>query len=263
MLGAIAGDVIGSVHEGSGTKTRDFLLFVEDSRFTDDTVLTVAVAERLLRGGSYVDLYHDYFHAYPLAGYGGSFIRWAGYRRRDPYNSWGNGSAMRVSPVGFACGTLEEVLVQARESAEVTHNHPEGVRGAQATAAAVFLARSGYTKADIKAHIEREFGYNLSERLDAIRERYSFDVSCQGSVPQSIIAFLEADGFEDAVRNAISLGGDADTMACIAGGIAEAFFGSVPDEIASRTLDALDERLRGVVNEFRERFADRRTSRCT
>ena len=158
---------------------------------------------------------------------------------------------------------MEEVLVQARESAEVTHNHPEGVRGAQATAAAVFLARSGYTKADIKAHIEREFGYNLSERLDAIRERYSFDVSCQGSVPQSIIAFLEADGFEDAVRNAISLGGDADTMACIAGGIAEAFFGSVPDEIASRTLDALDERLRGVVNEFRERFADRRTSRCT
>jgi ADP-ribosylglycohydrolase len=263
MLGAIAGDVIGSVHEGSGTKTKDFPLFVEDSRFTDDTVLTVAVAERLLRGGSYIDLFHDYFHAYPQAGYGGSFIRWAGYRRRDPYNSWGNGSAMRVSPVGFACDTLEEVLGQARESAEVTHNHPEGIRGAQGTAAAIFLARAGHTKADIKAHIEREFGYNLSERLDDIRGRYAFDVSCQGSVPQSIIAFLEADSYEGAIRNAISLGGDADTMACIAGGIAEAFYGGVPEEIASRTLAALDERLRGVVGEFRERFADRRTRRCT
>src|SRR5262249_40027861 len=263
MLGAIAGDVIGSVHEGSGTKTKDFPLFVEDSRFTDDTVLTVAVAERLLRGGSYIDLYHDYFHAYPQAGYGFTFIRWAGYRRRDPYNSWGNGSAMRVSPVGFACDSLGDVLAQARASAEVTHNHPEGVRGAQATAAAVFLARSGSTKADIKAHIEREFGYNLSERLDDIRARYGFDVSCQGSVPQSIIAFLEADGVEDAVRNAISLGRGADAMASIAGGIAEAFFGGVRDEIASRTVAALDERLRGVVTEFRERFADRRIKRCT
>ena len=263
MLGAIAGDVIGSVHEGSGTKTKDFPLFVEDSRFTDDTVLTVAVAERLLRGGSYIDLFHDYFHAYPQAGYGGSFIRWAGYRRREPYNSWGNGSAMRVSPVGFACDTLDEVLAQARASAEVTHNHPEGIRGAQATAATVFLARSGWAKPDIKAHIEREFGYNLSERLGDIRKVYSFDVSCQGSVPQSIIAFLEADGYEDAVRNAISLGGDADTMACIAGGIAEAFFGGVPDGVASSTLAALDERLRGVVSEFRERFADHRTRRCT
>jgi ADP-ribosylglycohydrolase len=259
MLGAIAGDVIGSVHEGSGTKTKVFPLFVEDSQFTDDTVLTVAVADRLLHGGSYIDLYHDYFHAYPQAGYGGSFIRWAGYRHRDPYNSWGNGSAMRVSPVGIACDTLDEVLAQARESAEVTHNHPEGVRGAQATASAVFLARSGHTKADIKAHLEREFGYNLSQRLDDIREQYGFDVSCQGSVPQSIIAFLEADGFEDAVRSAISLGGDADTMACIAGGMAEAFYGGIPDEIASRTLAALDERLRGIVSEFRERYADRRT----
>jgi ADP-ribosylglycohydrolase len=259
MLGAIAGDVIGSVHEGSGTKTKDYPLFVEDSRFTDDSVLTVAVAERLLRGGSYVDLYHDYLHAYRQAGYGGSFIRWAGYRSRVPYNSWGNGSAMRVSPLGLACVTLDEALAQARESAEVTHNHPEGVRGAQATAAAVFLARSGWTKADIKSHLEREFGYNLSERLDDIRAWYRFDVSCQGSVPQSIIAFLEADGYEDAVRNAISLGGDADTMACIAWGIAEAFFGGVPDGIAARALAALDDRLRDVVAEFRARFGNRRT----
>jgi ADP-ribosylglycohydrolase len=262
MLGAIAGDVIGSVHEHSGTKTKNFPLFVEASQFTDDTVLTVAVAERLLRGGSYVDWYHEYFHAYPEAGYGSSFIHWAEHRCREPYYSWGNGAAMRVSPIGIACNTLEEVLAQARASAEVTHNHPEGIRGAQATAAAVFLARSGYTKADIKTYIEQEFGYCLSERLDDIREHYCFDVSCQGSVPQSIIAFLEADGFEDAVRNAISLGGDADTMACIAGGIAEAFFGGVPDEIASRTLAVLDERLRNVVGEFQERFADRLPKRC-
>lgn len=257
MLGAIAGDVIGSVHERAGTKTKNFPLFVESSRFTDDTVLTVAVAERLLGRGTYVDLFHEYFHAYPRAGYGGTFIRWASHRVRDPYNSWGNGSAMRASPIGFACKTLEEVIAAARESAEVTHDHPEGIRGAQATAAAVFLARSRWTKADIKSHIEREFGYDLSEPLDDIRQRYRFDVSCQGSVPQSIIAFLEADGFEDAVRNAISLGGDADTMACIAGGIAEAFFGGVPDEIAVRTLACLDERLRGIVGEFRDAFADR------
>jgi len=263
MLGAIAGDVIGSVHEHSGTKTKNFPLFVEASQFTDDTVLTVAVAERLLRGGSYVDWYHEYFHAYPEAGYGSSFIHWAEHRCREPYYSWGNGAAMRVSPIGIACNTLEEVVAQARASAEVTHNHPEGIRGAQATAAAVFLARSGYTKADIKTYIEQEFGYCLSERLDDIREHYCFDVSCQGSVPQSIIAFLEADGFEDAVRNAISLGGDADTMACIAGGIAEAFFGGVPDEIASQTLAVLDERLRNVVGEFQERFADRLTRGCT
>ncbi|MFS8925401.1 ADP-ribosylglycohydrolase family protein [Synechococcus sp. B60.1] len=257
MLGAIAGDVIGSVHEHAGTKSKDFPLFVEGSRFTDDTVLTVAVAERLLRGGSYIDWFHEYFHAYPHAGYGSSFRRWAQHRCREPYRSWGNGSAMRVSPIGIAGNTLEEVLAEARASAEVTHNHPQSIRGAQATAAAVFLARSGYTKADIKAYIEREFGYNLSERLDDIRERYGFDVSCQGSVPQAIIAFLEAGGFEDAVRNAISLGGDADTMACIAGGIAEAFFGGVPDEIASKTLAVLDERLRGVVREFQARFVDR------
>jgi ADP-ribosylglycohydrolase len=258
MIGAIAGDVIGSVHEGSGTKTKDFPLFVEDSRFTDDTVLSVAVAQRLLYGGDYIDLFHEYFHAYPLAGYGGTFFRWAGHRHREPYNSWGNGSAMRVGPIGFACDTLAEVMEQARQSAEVTHNHPEGVRGAQATATAIFLARSGQGKEDIRSHIEREFGYNLSERLDDIRAMYNFDVSCQGSVPQSIIAFLESDSFEDAIRNAISLGGDADTMACIAGGIAESFYGGVPEGIRFRTLAALDEYLRGVVEEFVERFGSRR-----
>jgi ADP-ribosylglycohydrolase len=263
MIGAIAGDVIGSVHEGAGTKTKDFPLFAEGSQFTDDTVLTVAVAEQILRAGEFRDLFHDYYQAYPHAGYGGSFILWAARRRREPYNSWGNGSAMRVAPIGTAYDTLDEVLAQARRSAEVTHNHPEGIRGAQATAAAVFLARTGWAKVDIKTHIERDFGYNLGERLDDIRSIYSLDVSCQGSVPQSIIAFLESDSYEDAVRNAISLGGDADTMACIAGGIAEAYYGGVPEPVRVRTLAALDERLRAVVDEFVKRFGSRLTKRST
>ena len=261
MIGAIAGDIIGSVHEGAGTKTKDFPLFAADCRFTDDTVLTVAVAERLLHGGDYVELFHDYFHAYPWAGYGGSFVRWARSRDREPYHSWGNGSAMRVSPVGFAGQSLEEVRAEARRSAAVTHDHPEGIRGAEATAVAVFLARTGQGKREIKAHIGREFGYDLSDRLDDIRVGYRFDVSSRGSVPQSIIAFLESEGYEDAVRNAISLGGDADTMACIAGGIAEAFYGGVPGEVRDRAVALLDDRLRVVVDEFVERYGTRRTGR--
>jgi ADP-ribosylglycohydrolase len=172
-----------------------------------------------LHGGEVHHLFHDYFHAYPRAAYGSTFIRWAGYRRREPYNSWGNGSAMRVCPIVNAFDSLDEVVTEARQSAEVTHNHPEGIRGAQATAAAVFLARTGRSKEDIRACLEREFAYDLSERLDEIRGKYGFDVSCQGSVPVSIIAFLDWDDYENAVRNAISLGGDADTMACIAGGL--------------------------------------------
>ena len=259
MIGAIAGDVIGSVHERAGTKTKDFPLFHECCQFTDDTVMTLAVASQLLRGGNYVDAFHEFFHAYPRAGYGGTFIRWARCRNREPYNSWGNGSAMRVSPIGFAFESLDEVMSQARASAEVTHNHPEGIRGAQATAVAIFLARIGQDKADIKAHIETEFGYQLSDRLDDIRDAYAFDVSCQGSVPQSIVAFLESESYEDAIRNAISLGGDADTMACIAGGIAEAFYGSVPDDISVRVFDLLDTRLRNIAVEFIQKYGNRRT----
>ena len=262
MIGAIAGDVIGSVHEGARTKTKVFPLFDEYCRFTDDTVLTLAVASRLLRGGDYVDTFHEFFHEYPQAGYGGSFIRWAGNRHREPYNSWGNGSAMRVSPIGFAFDSVDEVMAQARASAVVTHNHPEGIRGAQATAVAILLARKGQEKSDIKRHLETEFGYELSARLDDIREAYDFDVSCQGSVPQSIIAFLESDSYEDAIRNAISLGGDADTMACIAGGIAEAFYGAVPDDISSRAFELLDTRLQGIASQFIQKYGNRRTNGC-
>lgn len=261
MLGAIAGDVIGSVHERAHTKTKDFPLFTRESRFTDDTVLTVAVADCLLHGQDYVDTLHDYFHAYPDAGYGGTFWLWASSRRREPYQSWGNGSAMRVSPVAYFGTTLDEVLAEARRSAAVTHDHKEGIRGAQATAAAVFLARTGSTKGKIRQFVVDRFDYFLDETLDDLRPTYQFDSSCQWSVPQSIIAFLESTDYEDAVRNAVSLGGDTDTMACISGAIAEAFYGRVPSAIADPVLAILDDRLRSVVLEFQARFGSQTAAR--
>jgi ADP-ribosylglycohydrolase len=259
MLGAIAGDVIGSVYEARKAWQRerrpDFEpLFAPDARFTDDTVLTIAVADSILCGADLVDLLKGYARAYPGAGYGGTFRAWAASDGREPYNSWGNGSAMRVSPVGFAYAQIDEVLLRARWTAEVTHNHPEGVKGAQAVAAAVFLARSGGTKREISDFIERKFGYDLSPTIEQIRPAYRFDVSCQGSVPQAIIAFLDSNDFESAVRLAVSLGGDADTIACMAGGIAQAYYGGVPAEIREQTLARLDEHLRGVLEAFEARF---------
>jgi ADP-ribosylglycohydrolase len=254
MLGAIAGDIIGSVHEWTETKTTDFELFHPNAFFTDDTVLAVAVADCLMHGHDYVDTFHRYFHAYPGRGYGGRFLEWAEAGNRAPYNSWGNGSAMRVAAVGWAFDSLDEVRTEARRSAEPTHNHPEGVKGAEATAAAIFLARSGHNIDDIRERLENAFGYDLQRRLDDIRPSYKFNESCQKTVPEAIIAFLESTGYEDAVRKAISLGGDADTLACITGGIAEAFYGGVPEPIAKRALELLDDRLRGTVIKFRERY---------
>jgi ADP-ribosylglycohydrolase len=254
LLGAIAGDIIGSVHEFAGTKSTDFELFVPGSRFTDDTVLAVAVADCLLTGSEYVDAFHEYFLAYPMAGYGLRFLDWAKAGNRQPYNSYGNGSAMRVPAVGYAFDFLDDVLAQAERSAAVTHSHPEGVKGAQATAAAVFMARQGETKARIKDSLEHMFGYDLSGQLDAIRPTYAFDESCQGTVPAALIAFFESHDYEDAVRKAISLGGDADTLACITGAVAEAHYGGVPLHILTPTLEALDDHLRGVVVRFCERY---------
>ncbi len=259
MLGAIAGDIIGSVYEGKRAwmqaRTPDFEpLFDPRARFTDDTVLTVAVAESILHGGDLVDLFKDYARSYPGAGYGGTFRAWAESEDRAPYSSWGNGAAMRVSPVGFAYDALDEVLIRARWTAEVTHNHPEGIRGAQATAAAIHLARTGRDKGEIRAAIERKFGYDLSPRLDEIRPGFRFDVSCRGTVPPALLAFLESDDYEHAIRLAISLGGDSDTIACIAGGIAQAYYGGVPATIREQALARLDERLAGVVEAFEARF---------
>jgi ADP-ribosylglycohydrolase len=254
MLGAIAGDIIGSAHEFLCGKTTDFELFHPDCRFTDDTVLAVAVADCLLNGLDYVDTFHEYFHAYPNARYGGQFLEWAATRTREPYNSWGNGAAMRVPAVGYARASLDEVCAEAQRTAVVTHNHPEGVRGAQATAVAIYLARTGKTRNEIRNQVEEMFDYDLHRRLDDIRPTYEFDVSCQGTVPPAIIAFLESTDYEDAVRKAVSLGGDADTLACITGGIAEAFYGGVPTPIATKALNLLDDRLRDVTLRFCARY---------
>ncbi len=254
MLGAIAGDIIGSVYEFRPIKTTRFPLFHPLCRFTDDTVLTVALADSLMHGTPFVGLLKQYYRAYPHAGYGGSFDQWAQSADSRPYNSWGNGSAMRVSPVGFASSTLDDVLSQAKRSAEVTHDHPEGIKGAQAVASAVFLARTGQSKEQIKNYVERAFGYDLDTKLDEIRPTYEFRVSCQKSVPQAIRAFLESDNFEDAVRKAISLGGDSDTLACMAGGIAQAFYGGVPDVITRRVYERLDNQLGDVTREFTAEF---------
>jgi ADP-ribosylglycohydrolase len=259
MLGAIAGDIIGSVYEGKkawqSAKIPHFQpLFADKACFTDDTVLTVAVAESIMRSGDVVDFLKGYARAYPGAGYGGAFKAWADSDSREPYQSWGNGSAMRVSPVGFAYAMLDEVLLRARWTAEVTHNHPDAIKGAQAVAAAVFLARTGNSKEEISGFIERKFHYDLSPRLDDIRPSHRFDDSCRSTVPPAIIAFLESNDYESAVRLAVSLGGDCDTLACIAGGIAEAYYSGVPDDIREQALARLDDRLRGVVEEFEARY---------
>ncbi|MEM8736638.1 MAG: ADP-ribosylglycohydrolase family protein, partial [Planctomycetota bacterium] len=245
-----------SHYEHFPTKSLEFDLFAEHTCFTDDTVLTVAVADWILHGGELNKYFHDYVWRYPKAGYGGTFIDWARGGDTKPYNSWGNGSAMRVSPVAYAKDSLDYVLVLASETASVTHNHPDGIAGAQATAGAVFLAREGKSKAEIREFVESLFGYDLSRSIADIRPRYSFDVSCAGSVPESIIAFLESDSFESAIRIAISLGGDADTMACIAGAIAEPFYGGVPRELEAEALSFLNERLRKTVDKFQAKSID-------
>lgn len=250
MLGAIAGDIIGSVYEGRPIKHKRFPLFSPGATFTDDSVLTVATADVLLHDGEYREAYKRYFRRHPHAGFGGNFALWAASEDPDAYGSFGNGAAMRVSPVGWGRTTLDEVLAEARQSACVTHDHPEGIKGAQATAAAVFLARARQSKADIRAFIEERFEYDLGRSLEEIRPGYGFDVSCQGSVPESIIAFLEAEDFEDAVRNAVSLGGDSDTQACIAGAIAEACYG-LPASIESEALARLDPDLAEITRAFR------------
>lgn len=257
MLGAIAGDIIGSVFEGSGFKDTDFPLFSARSTFTDDTVLTVAVAAVLLEGGDYASTLRRYGRKYPDRGYGGSFYQWLHDDSLGPYNSWGNGSAMRVSAVGYAADTLEEVLSEAQRSAAVTHNHPQGVRGAQATALAVFLARRGASKSELRHELGARFGYDLDRSVDQIRPGYTFDVSCQGSVPEAIICFLDSSDLESAIRLAVSLGGDADTMACIAGGVAEAFYGGVPDVIEAEVRNRLPEDLLDIIDRFLAQFVCR------
>lgn len=275
MIGAIIGDIVGSVYEWNNIKTKEFSLFREDCFFTDDTVMTCAVADAIMNGGrrdDFVDSMKKYGRMYPNAGYGGRFGTWLMSDDREPYNSFGNGSAMRVSPCAWVmnCGFCartglwpENGRNLAKLSAQVTHNHPEGIKGALAVTDAIFMCRyyfGGYCgdyetpigdkphecKRRIKEHIEREYGYDLSGTLDEIRPDYGFDVTCQGTVPQAIVAFIESTDFEDAIRNAISLGGDSDTLAAITGSIAEAAYG-VSEWIEEKAMSYLDKPLRDIV----------------
>ena len=254
LLGAIAGDVIGSVYEFNPVRQKDFELITRYSWFTDDTVMTVANADWLVSGDSLLGIMQEYGNKYRGAGYGGMFYNWLVSRDPQPYNSFGNGSAMRVSPVGWAFNTLEETLTAAKQSAEVTHNHPEGIKGAQSTAACIFLARTGKSKSEIKEYVEKTFGYNLSRTCDEIRPSYKFDETCQGSVPESIIAFLESIDFEDAIRLAVSLGGDADTMGAITGAIAEAYYKVIPEHIVIEVLKRLPDEFTEVMEKFYANF---------
>jgi ADP-ribosylglycohydrolase len=254
MIGAIAGDIIGSVYEPCPIKTKEFDLFDSRCRFTDDSVMTVAVADSIIKGRPYKESLQEVGRRYPYAGYGGSFIQWLYSDDPRPYNSWGNGSAMRVSPVGFAFSTEDDVILEAKKTAEISHNHPEGIKGAQATALAVFIARTVRDKDEIRKQISKRFGYDLNPSVDDIRPTYRFDISCQGTVPEAIISFLDSQSYEDAVRNAVSLGGDSDTLACITGGIAEAFYGTVPSHIKEKVKEILTPDLWEVTENFYGRF---------
>ncbi len=254
IIGAVIGDVIGSVFEWNNIKTTDFDLFNPKCDFTDDTVLTIAVADCILNKKDFAKTIWEYGRKYRGRGYGGSFRKWLKEDKPKPYGSFGNGSAMRASAVGFAFEDIETVLEVAKQSAEVTHNHPEGIKGAQATATAIFLARQGKSKQDIKDYITQTFDYNLDFTLDEIRPTYKFDVTCQGSVPQAIVAFLESSDFESAIRLAISIGGDSDTIACITGGIASAFYKQIPTEIMDFVVDKLPSEYIEIMNKFDEKY---------
>ena len=260
MIGAIIGDIVGSRFERKAWTTKgyrpekDFEFFHERCCFTDDTVLTAAIADCLLNQKDYAQTVKHYGLKYISAGYGASFKKWLGSDSLEPYNSWGNGSGMRVSAVAYAFNTKEEVLAEAKKSAEITHNHPEGIKGAQAIALAIFLARTGNSKAVIKKAIEDHCEYDLNRTIADLRTYYTFDVSCQGSVPEAIIAFLEGEDFEDTIRTAISIGGDTDTIACMAGSIAEAFYKEIPEWITMKAKEYLDDDLLKVLNDFQTKY---------
>jgi ADP-ribosyl-[dinitrogen reductase] hydrolase len=250
MIGSIIGDIIGSPYEFNKTKDANFEIFKYPSTFTDDTVMSVATAYCILCKEPYDKIYRLFGRQYPGVGYGGMFKAWLADNTQEAYNSYGNGSAMRVSPVGYAYDTIEEILEQAKNTAIVTHNHEEGIKGAQATAVAVFMARKNCSKDEIRSKIIELFTYDMSRTCDTIRPGYSFKVSCQESVPEAIIAFLDSTSFEDAIRKAVSLGGDADTLACITGGIAQAFYKAIPRSMARTALVMLPNIFLKIIKAF-------------
>jgi len=263
MIGAILGDIVGSIYEFDNIKTKDFELFDKECFFTDDSVMTISIAEALMQYENIdennidefkeklIDVMHEIGIKYPDCGYGGHFLVWILRNKREPYNSFGNGSAMRVSSVGWYAKTLESVELIAKVTAEVSHNHPEGIKGAVATAGAVFLARTGAAMDEIKQYISKY--YTVDFTIDEIRPTYDYDITCQGTVPQAMQAFFESENFEDAVRNAISIGGDSDTLAAITGAVAEAYYG-IPDDLKETALSYLDDRLLDITERFEEKY---------
>lgn len=256
MLGAIIGDIVGSRFERFNYKGKDFEFFHESCRMTDDSILTLAVADAFMNNRSYSDTVLEYARENPLAGYGGSFINWVDSADHKPYNSWGNGSAMRVSALAWLINDMDTLMEEAKKSAEITHNHPEGIKGAQAIAAAVLLARQEKSKEEIKKHIEDTFGYDLNRTVKFLNETYQFDVSCQGSVPEAIICFLESVDFEDCLRNAISIGGDSDTIASMACAIAETHYVHIKEELQKYAFEFLtkNQKFSNVFNQFNEKI---------
>lgn len=255
IIGAVAGDVIGSIYEFHNIRTIVFPLLNEKCNFTDDSVLTIAVADCILHHKDFSKTIWDYAKKYPHRGYGGGFMHWIAKGDLKPYNSFGNGSAMRVSPVGFAYNDIDTVLHVAKQSAEVTHNHPEGIKGAQAIASAIFYARMGKSKEFIKDYISTAFHYNLNDTVENLRKTSHFDETCQGSATQAIIAFLESTDFENAIRLAVSIGGDSDTIACMTGGIAAAFYREIPDEIIQFVSKKLPKEFNDLIKEFDEKYS--------
>lgn len=263
MIGAILGDIVGSIYEFDNIKTKEFELFDKECFFTDDSVMTVAIAEALLQAEeineenledfkeNLITVMHEIGVMYPDCGYGGHFRVWIFRNKREPYNSFGNGSAMRVSSVGWYAKTLEEAELIARATAEVSHNHPEGIKGAVATSGAVFLARTGANMDELKEYISKY--YTIDFTIDEIRPVYKFNETCQETVPQAMQAFFESTSFEDAIRNAISIGGDSDTLAAITGAVAEAYYG-IPDDLKETALSYLDERLLNIVERFEDKY---------
>ena len=261
MIGAILGDIVGSIYEFDNIKTKEFELFDKECFFTDDSVMTVAIAEALLQAEeineenledfkeNLITVMHEIGVKYPDCGYGGHFLVWMLRNKREPYNSFGNGSAMRVSSVGWYAKTLEEAELIARATAELSHKHPDGIKGAVATAGAVFLARCGATMDELRDYISKY--YTIDFTIDEIRPIYDYDITCQGTVPQAMQAFFESTNFEDAIRNAISIGGDSDTLAAITGAVAEAYYG-IPDDLKETTLSYLDERLLDITERFED-----------
>jgi ADP-ribosylglycohydrolase len=249
MLGAIAGDIIGSIYEAAPIKTKDFPLFGRGVSFTDDTVCTVAIADALLCSGDFAQYLRAYVRRYPGRGYGGMFVRWAHTPGMAAYGSWGNGAAMRVSATAWLASDEAAALATAARTAAVSHDHPDAIAGAQAAVLAAWLARHGAAADTIRREITARFGYDLSLSVEQIRAWYAFDISCKGTVPPALVCALEATGYEDAIRNAVSLGGDTDTLACITGGIAEALHG-LPPEIGAQARSYLDQDMLSVVDRF-------------